>query len=101
MGDTHLGRRNPAEPVPVDRATMERRMHIQHETSWPAIDLAELRFGLAFGASAEELAEFLSRDVDDVRHQVDVEEKRGGLQVLDEVSGLPGVYDTLRDRPRS
>jgi hypothetical protein len=79
---------------------MEFSMHIQHQTPWPAIDLAELRFGLAFGASAEELAEFLSRDVEDVRHQVDVEEKRGGLQILDEVSGLPGVYETLRDRPR-
>ena len=66
-------------------------MHTQHETPWPAIDLAELRFGLAFGASAEELAEFLSRDVEDVRHQVDLEEKRGGLQALDEVSALPGV----------
>jgi hypothetical protein len=80
---------------------MELSMHIQHQTPWPPIDLAELRFGLAFGASAEELAEFLTRDVEDVRHQVDVEEKRGGLQVLDEVSGLPSAHDTLRHRPRS
>jgi hypothetical protein len=53
-------------------------MHIQHEQPWPAIDLAELRFGLAFGSSVEELADFLLRDVEDVRHQVEVEAKRAG-----------------------
>jgi hypothetical protein len=79
----------------------ERSMHIQHESPWPAIDLAELRFGLAFGSSVEDLAEFLLRDVEDVRHQVAVEAKKAGAQVLDEVSGLPGVYDSIRDRPPS
>jgi hypothetical protein len=57
-------------------------MDIQHERPWPAIDVAELRFGLAFGASVEELADFLRRDVEDVRHQVDVEANRGGAEAL-------------------
>jgi hypothetical protein len=35
---------------------------------WPAIDVAELRYALAFGSSVEEIADFLQRDVDDVRH---------------------------------
>jgi len=26
---------------------------------WPAIDVAELRYGLAFGSSVEEIADFL------------------------------------------
>jgi hypothetical protein len=43
----------------------------------------------------------LLRDVEDVRHQVEIEAKKAGAQVLDEVSGLPGVYDSVRDRPRS
>jgi hypothetical protein len=47
-------------------------MSTQH-TQWPAIDVAELRYGLAFGSSVEEIAEFLQRDVDDVRHQMEVE----------------------------
>jgi hypothetical protein len=38
----------------------------------PAIDLAELRYGLAFGSSVEELAEFLHRDVENVRHKAAV-----------------------------
>jgi hypothetical protein len=33
----------------------------------PAIDLAELRFGIAFGTSVEELADFLQRDVEDIK----------------------------------
>jgi hypothetical protein len=37
-------------------------MHTQQERPWPAIDLAELRFGIAFGSSVEELADFLQRD---------------------------------------
>jgi hypothetical protein len=57
-------------------------MDIQHERPWPAIDVAELRFGLAFGASVEELADFLLRDVEDVRHQVDVEANREGAEAL-------------------
>lgn len=32
-------------------------MHTQQERPWPAIDLAELRFGIAFGSSVEELAD--------------------------------------------
>jgi len=42
-------------------------MSTQHARPWPAIDVAELRYGLAFGSSAEEIADFLQRDVDDVR----------------------------------
>jgi hypothetical protein len=50
-------------------------MRAQHERPWPAIDLAELRYGLAFGSSVEEMADFLRRDVEDVRHQIAVEER--------------------------
>jgi hypothetical protein len=48
----------------------------QHERPWPALDLAELRYGLAFGSSVEEMADFLHRDVDDVRHKVAVEAQK-------------------------
>jgi hypothetical protein len=48
-------------------------MSTQHARPWPAIDVAELRYGLAFGSSVEEIADFLQRDVDDVRHQMEVE----------------------------
>ena len=48
-------------------------MNTQHTRPWPAIDVAELRYGLAFGSSVEEIADFLQRDVDDVRHQIEVE----------------------------
>jgi hypothetical protein len=48
-------------------------MNTQHTRPWPAIDVAELRYGLAFGSSVEEIADFLQRDVDDVRHQLEVE----------------------------
>ena len=48
-------------------------MSPQHARPWPAIDVAELRYALAFGSSAEEIADFLQRDVDDVRHQMEVE----------------------------
>ena len=37
---------------------------------WPAIDLAELRYGIAFGSSVEEIADFLQRDVEDVRQKL-------------------------------
>ena len=47
--------------VPVDTQTMERSMHIPQERPWPTIDLAELRFGIAFGSSVEELADLLQR----------------------------------------
>ena len=48
-------------------------MNTQHARPWLAIDVAELRYGLAFGSSVEEIADFLQRDVDDVRHQIEVE----------------------------
>jgi hypothetical protein len=41
-------------------------MSTRCERSWPAIDLAELRYCLAFGSSVEEMADFLHRDVEDV-----------------------------------
>ena len=47
-------------------------MSPQHARPWPAIDVAELRYALAFGSSAEEIADFLQRDVDDVRHQIEL-----------------------------
>jgi hypothetical protein len=48
-------------------------MSAQHARPWPAIDLAELKFGLAFGSSVEEIADFLQRDVQDVRHKAAAE----------------------------
>jgi hypothetical protein len=48
-------------------------MNTPHARPWPAIDIAELRYGLAFGSSVEEIANFLQRDVDDVRRQIKVE----------------------------
>ena len=51
-------------------------MSIWCERPWPAIDLAELRYCLAFGSSVEEMADFLHRDVEDVRHQIAVEAQR-------------------------
>ena len=51
-----------------------------HERPWPAIDLAELRYCLAFGSSVEEMADFLQRDVEDVRHQIAVEAQRVASQ---------------------
>jgi hypothetical protein len=45
-------------------------MNTQHERAWPAIDLAELRYGLAFGSSIEEMADFLHRDIEDVRQKL-------------------------------
>ena len=62
--------------VSVDTQTMERSMHIPQEKPWPTIDLAELRFGIAFGSSVEELAEFLERDVEDVRQKWAAEVQR-------------------------
>jgi hypothetical protein len=40
------------------------------------ISLAELKFGLAFGSSVEEIADFLQRDVEDVRHKAAVEARK-------------------------
>jgi hypothetical protein len=48
-------------------------MSTQYARPWPAIDVAELRYGLAFGSSVEEIADFLQRGVDDVRHQIEVQ----------------------------
>jgi hypothetical protein len=58
----------------------ERAMHIQQERPWPAIDLAELRFGIAFGSSAEELADFLQRDVKDVKQKWAAEVQRSAAR---------------------
>ena len=48
-------------------------MSTQQGRPWPAIDVAELRYGLKFGSSVEEIANFLQRDVEDVRHQIEVQ----------------------------
>ena len=61
--------------------TMERPMHILQERPWPAIDLAELRFGIAFGSSAEELADFLQRDVEEVYRKWAAEVQRSATRV--------------------
>jgi hypothetical protein len=53
-------------------------MYAQHERPWPAIDLAELRYCLAFGSSVEDMADFLHRDVEDVRHKITIEAQRAG-----------------------
>jgi hypothetical protein len=45
-------------------------MNIHQPRPWPAIDLAELRYGIAFGSSVEEIADFLQRDVEDVRQKL-------------------------------
>jgi hypothetical protein len=55
-------------------------MSTRCESPWPAIDLAELRYCLAFGSSVEEMADFLHRDVEDVRHQIAVEAQRVASQ---------------------
>jgi hypothetical protein len=45
-------------------------MNAHQPRPWPAIDLAELRYGVAFGSSVEEIADFLQRDVEDVRQKL-------------------------------
>jgi hypothetical protein len=45
------------------------------ERPWHAIDVAELKYGLAFGSSIEELADFLHRDVSEVQHQIEFRER--------------------------
>jgi hypothetical protein len=57
-------------------------MSTRCERPWPAVDLAELRYCLAFGASVEEITDFLHRDVEDVRHQISVEAQRAESQRL-------------------
>jgi hypothetical protein len=56
-------------------------MHILQERPWPAIDLAELRFGIAFGSSVEELADFLQREVEAVRQKWAAEVQRSATRV--------------------
>jgi hypothetical protein len=56
-------------------------MDILQVKPWPAIDLAELRFGIAFGSSVEELADFLQRDVEDVRQKGAAEVQRSATRV--------------------
>jgi len=46
------------------------------ERPWPAIDPAELRYCLVFASSAEEMADFPHRDVEDVRHQIAIKTQR-------------------------
>jgi hypothetical protein len=55
-------------------------MSTQQERPWPAIDLSELKYGLAFGSSVEEMADLLHRDVEDVRHKIAVEAQRATRQ---------------------
>jgi hypothetical protein len=45
------------------------------ERPWRAIDVAQLKYGLAFGSSIEELADFLHRGVADVQHQIEFRER--------------------------
>jgi hypothetical protein len=45
-------------------------MNIHQPRPWPAIDLAELRYGIAFGLSVKGMADFLQRDVEDVRQKL-------------------------------
>src|SRR6516225_5011383 len=81
-GRRQIGRNRHAHSrwlVPVDTQTMERSMHIPQERPWPTIDLAELRFGIAFGSSVEELADFLERDVEDVRQKWAAEVQRSAM----------------------
>jgi hypothetical protein len=68
-------------------------MNNQHAKPWPAIDVAELRYGLAFGSSVEEIADFLQRDVDDVRHQIEVEAYK--------IAQESAAYRFSRSHPRS
>ena len=66
--------------VLVDTQMMERPMHILQEMPWPASDLVELRFGIAFGSSVEELADFLQRDVEDVKQKWAAEAQRSATR---------------------
>jgi hypothetical protein len=60
---------------------LELPMHILQERPWPAIDIAELRFGIAFGSTVEELADFLQRDVDEVKRKWAAEVQRSATRV--------------------
>jgi hypothetical protein len=75
-------------------------MSTRCERPWPAIDLAELRYCLAFGSSVEEMADFLHRDVEDVRHKVAVEAQE--RQASDRIKyrlALEPALDDFCDRP--
>jgi hypothetical protein len=74
MPQNNRGTRATSDVVEVGlRGFMRTR---QNERPWHAIDLAELKYGLAFGASVEEMADFLHRAVADVQHQVDAGVRR-------------------------
>jgi len=60
---------------------MERPVHTLQERPWSAIDLAELRFGIAFGSTVEELADFLQRDMEDVKQRWAVEVQRSAKRL--------------------
>ena len=68
-------------------------MSTQQGRPWPAIDVAELRYGLAFGSSVEEIADFLQRDVDDVRCQIEL--RRGLDRRATSGPGRAGRVDRL------
>jgi hypothetical protein len=57
--------------IPLRQRTLESSMHAPHERPLPAINLAELRYCLAFGSTMEDMADFLHRDVKDVRHAIE------------------------------
>jgi hypothetical protein len=78
LGGFRVCRKNTAERSEAGAVgtAMGWSMNTQHVKPWPAIDVAELRYGLAFGSSVEEIADFLHRDVDDVRHKIAVEAQR-------------------------
>jgi hypothetical protein len=67
--------------VPVETQTMERPVDTLQERPWSAIDLAELRFGIAFGSTVEELADFLQRDVEEVKRKWAAEVHRSAERV--------------------
>jgi hypothetical protein len=76
-------------------------MRTQHERPWPAIDLVELRYCLAFGSSVEEMADLLHRDVEDVRHKtVETQERQAYGRTRFSEEGLQPGLDALGDRAR-
>jgi hypothetical protein len=72
---------------------------------WPALDLAELRYGIAFGSSVAEIAEFLQRDVEDVRAEARFSNpiccKRGRVSAATRRRRRPGRDRALRRSPPS
>jgi hypothetical protein len=51
-------------------------MNAGKDKPWPRADLAELKFGLAAGSTIEEIAEFLHRDIEDVRQMAACQKRR-------------------------